>query len=62
MNGKNLQRAAQALTGLSYAEWEVLREQVERQFHMKFSRAEVSDAEVQEIASRIEREWAGVLK
>lgn len=62
MDKNNLQRAAGALAGLCYMEWEVLREQVERQFHMKFSRMDMSGDEAAEISGRIEREWAGSME
>ena len=62
MNKQNMQRAAEALAGLSFMEWAHLKEAVEQQFGMRVNGLRLSDSDAEEIYNRIERERAGMME
>jgi len=57
-----IRRAANALAGLTYMEWLVLKEAVDSQFDRKVHLLDIGTADAQEIGDRIERERAGMMK
>ena len=62
MNKQNLQRAAEAIGGLSFMEWMHLKEAVEQQFAMRVNSLRLSDSDAEEIFNRLERERAGMME
>ena len=62
MERNKIRRAANALAGLTYMEWLVLKEAVDNQFDRKVHLLDIGPADAQEIGDRIERERAGMMK
>lgn len=60
MDKNKIRRAAEALSGLSFREWEILRSTVEQQFNMKIHCLALSDEDASVIFERIDRERAGM--
>ena len=60
MDKNNIRRAAEALSGLSFQEWEILRCTVEQQFNTKIQRLALSNEDASVIFDRIDRERAGL--
>lgn len=60
MQRDNIRRAANALAGLTYMEWLVLKDAVDDQFDRKAHLLDIDPADAQEIGDRILRERAGM--
>lgn len=61
MQKDKLRKAATVLAGLTNMEWLVLKDAVDMQFDRKVHRLQVSAEDMEEVADRIEREWAGMM-
>lgn len=56
MDKSKLLALLSAASGITYAEWELLKEHIDRGFQQKLNRTELSTGELQEISGRMQVE------
>lgn len=59
MKAEKVNELIQAITGMTYMEWRMAQEQIEREFQMKLNRSAITAAEAESVCTRIAVESGG---